>query len=528
MSRSLTTAENQVLDQVRDKIQAIVAAGDLNRLQATGLLGDPGTPAGQAAYASFHQVFQQLPAQLQQVRAAGRVQVNPGLDPSVKANALTLVRNGAPVAAVELDEDFVAAGSESTIAGRAITLMHELSHTVYQAPNFTVKDFAYRRWWGLEYLIPDVGWRNADTYAEAAARISDGLDNTPGRDAEYGRIAAQRRVLSGLAPGLILGPALAWADLKINRAWLRSADYEGFAKSTVGRPIWTTTLNNWQASPDSAPLLAIEADLRDNKGRIIGERYGVLTVGLSDDSKRTAGNIRSYMTTLKDALCTIKLALPDAGAAITYTPGTPLGVLEVPRTLVTGTSYALGEQIVSALVAALNYTDAADRSTANLNAHKLAIVDLLAANDRPYETPHAQAMQAVFQGIQSAAAPTQLTWDSARIDVDLALVKGIAERIRRASYAADRAVTAPGPAQQHLRTLHQALQDDINDANQIGTTYTAPHGPALTPAQTQTRKDNFTMLHDNLLLVQQAAMRVDPALKADYDNFAKQLQPFTT
>ena len=101
-------------------------------------------------------------------------------------------------------------------------------------------------------------------------------------------------------------------------------------------------------------LLTIEAELRDNMGRIIGDRYGVLTTGLSAESIKTAGNIYNYMETLKGAL-KFRLTVSNVGAAITYIPAPPpaAGVLNVPRSLVTGDSSALGNRIIDALINAL-------------------------------------------------------------------------------------------------------------------------------------------------------------------------------
>jgi hypothetical protein len=76
-------------------------------------------------------------------------------------------------------------------------------------------------------------------------------------------IPAQRQALRLIAqPRLTLGPALAWADIKVNRAWLRSGDHQGFPRREVGRLVWDETLAAWAQDLDTAGLLAIEADLR--------------------------------------------------------------------------------------------------------------------------------------------------------------------------------------------------------------------------------------------------------------------------
>jgi hypothetical protein len=118
---------------------------------------------------------------------------------------------------VELTARLVA-NEPDTLTDRAITLLHELTHTIYEAPVFPVKDFTYKNPWGQGYLSGAIGWRNADTHAEAAAQIAEGIEHVPGLYGESGRVCAQGQALSALQPTLILGPALAWADMKINRA----------------------------------------------------------------------------------------------------------------------------------------------------------------------------------------------------------------------------------------------------------------------------------------------------------------------
>jgi hypothetical protein len=73
---------------------------------------------------------------------------------------------------MDLSPTLVGATYPITLTDRAITLLHELTHTIYEARDYPVKDFTYRRSWGQGYLPDSIGWRNADTYAEAAARIA--------------------------------------------------------------------------------------------------------------------------------------------------------------------------------------------------------------------------------------------------------------------------------------------------------------------------------------------------------------------
>lgn len=72
---------------------------------------------------------------------------------------------------------------------------HELTHTMFDAPDFPMKDYMSRDSWGQGYLSGQIGWRNADTYTEAAAPIAEDVDGALGRYREHGRIPAQREAL---------------------------------------------------------------------------------------------------------------------------------------------------------------------------------------------------------------------------------------------------------------------------------------------------------------------------------------------
>jgi hypothetical protein len=199
-------------------------------------------------------------------------------------------------------------------------------------------------------------------------------------------------------------------------------------------------------------------------------------------------------------------------------------VLDVPLSQVTGDSAALGEQIIAALTRALDYTDATDRSTADLNNRKRAVIDLLVQHDRPYEAGQVQAMQAVFRSIQPGAAPPAQAWDSAGIDLALARVKGIAESMHKTAYAAEEA--AKVPLLDLLATLDESLRPEITEAVQIGTSYRAQGAPVLSAQQATTLKANFKAIIQELGPIQQAVVSLDPARKTAYDAFMQSLNQF--
>jgi hypothetical protein len=519
MSRAPTPAETAVLTALANKIQAIVQAATQVRLTATGLLADP--PVTPHDYADFEQRFQVVYQNLQALIAAGRVRVNPDLSASMEANTPIGYVSGQQVASIEVNGTFLDGDVPSAVTDRAITLLHELTHTISEPPVFPVKDFAYRASWAFGYLPGTVGWRNADTYAEAAAQIAEGLENLPGRYREIGRIAAQRQVLRHLAAPLALGAALAWADVTINRAWLRSCDFSSHAQTQVGSRVWPDTLAAWrQPGQDSATLVAIEDDLR---GRgVIGDRTGWITVDLDAASRRTAANIEAYQASLKDALGSARPVLSDAGAAITYTAATK--VLDIPRAQAAGPVDVLGNRIVTALVTALSYTEAQDPSTARLNADKQAILDLLSVSDRAYEHQHVQAIQQRLLAGAPAGLPAQADWNAAKVAIDLAHVQGYAQRLVRIAMRATEAQAAAAGTPKTvsmITSLAALIQPDLAEAVQAGVRLRA------TAAANAPRIAAFVGMAQGLATLHQLIAILVPAQHADYTALITSVQPLT-
>jgi hypothetical protein len=225
--------------------------------------------------------------------------------------------------------------------------------------------------------------------------------------------------------------------------------------------VWQDTLTAWRQDPNMDALLRIEADLRD-KDRIIGERRGMLTIDLSEQSKTTANNIFGYTTRLKNALGKLKLVLSDAGAEITYDATSQ--ELNVPHALAETAVIPLAGWILDALVGGLNYDDDKDRSTPRLNTHKRAIIDLLFDNDRPAEHEQLLAFQLHVEAV-NAPPPTMEAWRSARTDLDLAVVADIADRWK---VTADRVIAATEAMRKNVEKLDETLAPDVTRAKQIG------------------------------------------------------------
>jgi hypothetical protein len=423
MGRLLTSDERKVLAGIASVVRGIIDEGTVAALTATGVLDGVGAVGANAPdYVTFQQRFARLEARLDDLMGLKKVVVA-ALPATMGANAqVGVADDGSPIAELQLRESFLDMKSANSLTDQAVTLMHELSHCLFESPKFPVKDYAYQNSWAHRYLAGAAALENADNYADAAARLAEHMEHTPKRYAETGRVAYQRRFLRQ-AP-LTIGPALAWADIKINRVWLRASDYEdGLAKYTVGTLSWNAEVARWTAhQPNLARLLELEGRLQ-GLDHLIGDRWGV-TYGLSGDYHRTAANMTAYMAALKGALRKVEPVLVTAGNTITYDPAT--NVLSVPYALAGTQAVALGDLIVDTLVQASSFTDATDVSFKQLNAHRRDLVYLFSEYDRPQELARVQQIKTLLTAVP-AGNPPQATWTTAGVDLDLEALDGFAD-----------------------------------------------------------------------------------------------------
>jgi hypothetical protein len=145
VTRELTLQEQLELQEQATKIEQIVAAAKPELLGATV-----------GSYAEFSNVFQQLPKRLEELRTAKQVVANEALDSSMAANARTGIKNDAPTVILELASDHVSVEKSYDLTDNAITLIHELSHTIFDDTRkcFPIKDFNYRKSWAWDTCQP--------------------------------------------------------------------------------------------------------------------------------------------------------------------------------------------------------------------------------------------------------------------------------------------------------------------------------------------------------------------------------------
>jgi hypothetical protein len=514
-SRKLNGAEQKVLVGLTAKVKEIVDAGDEQALRATGVL-DAGLGAAPQDYLEFSRRFDRLHASLVQLTRDDKVQVDDDLPSTMGANTPTgHDASGNVLVSIDLAAHLVSPSATKSITARAITLIHELSHSLYEAAIFPVKDYTYRVTWAQGYLGGEIGARNADTYAEAAAQIAERIEGVPPVYREVGVLPAQRRALQYQArDGLSLGPALAWADIVLNRAWLRSEDYQVHAQVTCGSGPWAKVLAAWRVDPDKSNLMAIEDVLVDRK--IIEARWGPLTVGLSEKYFRTTKNISTYLAGLKDTLARLRPAFAGDVQAVEYDPATK--VLKVPFDLAGTPVTVLADHIVAAMVAKRDFSDAADVSTAVLNRNRHMLADLMFTYDRPFEGPQVQALLAAFHALPTQT-PTLAGWGLLPIILDLAEVQGQAEIWTRTAYR----VGLPDMVVTDLKNLDANLGEDVDRLLVLGKRLSSH---AFTREHRE-RAAAFTTLADCLTRISQRVTQDYPAKAPRYQQLVLLLTPFT-
>ena len=320
----LSDAQETELNHLAAVIGRIVAAGTPTRLEATGVLEC--LSPGRRDYEAFAVRFACLPVRLLQLRKARKVVVNPKLPASMGANTRTSTVDGQLVVLdLELPPSLLV-GNPKTRTARAITLLHELSHAVGEEEGLPIRDYTYRSSWAWRYLPDPVSWHNADTYADAAAQLAGELEQTPDRYLSTGCAVARRETLRDL-PKLPLGTALAWADLKVNRAWLRSNDYQSFAVARSAPSRWDDDLAEYQRDLSWSGLAELEGQLQALG--VVGRRWGFVNWGLDDADVRTAQLIYPWLNKVKDNLGAAIPQLSASATKVTYEAAT--AALTIPR-----------------------------------------------------------------------------------------------------------------------------------------------------------------------------------------------------
>ncbi|AUG80159.1 hypothetical protein CFP65_5457 [Kitasatospora sp. MMS16-BH015] len=504
MSRSLTPAEQQTLAQLRTEIDAIVLQATKAQLASTAVLAGP-TPAPD--YTVFHARFQQLGLRLGDLVSRGLVVVEEGLDPAMAANTSISFGANPTVQRLELRPSLLVGANETSVTARALTLIHELSHALQEPPIHPVKDYAYRAGWGWGYLPAALAESNADTFAQAAALIAERREDRPGRYQTLGPLSAQRSVLAQASGLTDLGSALAFADLRLNRAWLRANDAKGMALREYDKKAWPAIRDGWAGQPDYPGLLKIETRLQTLG--LIGARVdGDLRNGLIDADKATVTGIYTYLAGLKAVLGKVIVpTLVPGGQAVAYDPATKH--LTVPHAVANIGAVALADQIIEALIRAIPAP--ATMPTA-FSRHRSTIIDLLITHDRSTELAELVPLYTYFATIPATKC-TPAQWNGLAADLLTATLADISGRWERRAVHAMDMVLGPAAERPPLATLDQALAEDLDQAIALGKQLPGTGG-------------EFRKMSIALDTVTAAVLTLFPAQRSTYEALQGRLKPF--
>ncbi|REE96215.1 hypothetical protein [Thermomonospora umbrina] len=464
--RDVQGTEVAVLNRLVDKVEEIVdAAGAPGALAATQVL-DAGFGFQPADYTVFGRRFALLHRRLVELNKAGKVVVNPDLPDSVGAQTLSAVDEAH--VQVQLGPGALRTDAPESLTLRALTLIHELSHALREHGDHPVKDYTYRNSWGQGYLAGEIGTRNADTYFEAAAHLAEQLEKLPaGIYRERGLVQAQRRALQPPRPvGNPLGPALAWADIKLNRIWLRAYD----AQVHVCTP---TAVWDRRSGEDVAAMQQVEARLQE-LGILDGRSYWISREH-GPGSVAAARLLEHFTSALKSRLMRLRVVL--GGDVLRYDHDPVSGSLLVPFETTAEEPLHLAGLIIDALLQGSPIAPPAARSATpgltpeqvtlekqveacypgaakTLSAHLTEVVELLWVNDRSYERPQVQGLEKTF----AAFEPVAVGLGSRGILQTVLRAAEIDDLIRRWTIMPARLGTLPAPALVGL-----TIFDDVAD-----------------------------------------------------------------
>jgi hypothetical protein len=441
---TLTRAQYAVLAQITDVLNEITAEATPTLLRSLMVLNR----ASQEHLDTFHDRFSALPNRLKELLEKGRIVVNKSLPAGMGACTVNgFEDDGTPFVQLQLLPSFLDRNSMETPTHRAVTLIHELSHALLKNSLFPVRDYTYRDSWAHGVILPDLAIENGDTYADVAAHIADLLPGSaPGMYTERGRTASQRRALAGM-DRLNVGPALAWAALKINRAWLRAGDYAALARFTISPSKWDEKVNIWKKhNPAWYGLWELEAYLRGHLG-LIGKRYGYWNYGLATDDRKIADNMTAFMLTIKGTLDELNPVLVLDGE-IAYDDTTK--ELRIPYGLASSHAVQLGELILQMLAAKTEIPGGAtDLGRAKLEEVKEILLNKFVEFDRPQEKARVDQQLTELRGLPVPTTKDS-EWQAAAVALDIALIEGTS------SVWEQNALLLPGTDPETLKNLHEA------------------------------------------------------------------------
>ncbi|KAN0089036.1 hypothetical protein V8E51_019296 [Hyaloscypha variabilis] len=330
---------------------------------------------------TFLKILSTLPSRMTELVQQGKFVINDELPESRAANAKT--KSGkVPIVQVELRSELLDPDALATVISRVRTLLHEISHTIVVNDEFPIKDYCYAGGWAIGHLGPLYA-ENADTFAEASMFLPEDpglklvdLADTPLEGSKwlfrtYNYAVAQRAVLRE-EKAIGLSAVLAWADLRVNRAWLRMTDYKDFAsRGDTGNGFTVEEMRR------------IEKQFFD--WHIVGQRTGGGLFDFSGPKLDPAsigavGVVSAAVEQVKGWVSGMQVRVKEGGA-IDFTVVEPGEYrLQIPFPALAEDTPTLGNAILEKIFDTL---PAASKLHKNIT--QTALLDLCVSNDRPLE-----------------------------------------------------------------------------------------------------------------------------------------------
>lgn len=449
--RALNGAEMRVLEKISQQVKEIAIARGLGELAGQVPLGD-GCAPGQVA--AFLERFREVPGRLEQLCG-----VQPSGERKVKVNGRLPLGQAAQTHTEDKDDSLTVlwlapsallpGQGAAALTGHALTVIHEVTHSLDPDDGFPVKDYAYQDSWAYGLLPPGAAICNADSYRHLAGLTT----GEPWAYAPWSPVPRQREVL-GKAGVPNLCNALALANVVLDRAWIRIMDCESFAAKEGGGMItlW------WQADADpaldpQARLRAIEGLLRARK--IVGER-GALDLGLkvgtlSDSDRANIHNIYLLLTTAKSVMSTMTIVLAEQGQTL-YDRNSAR--LTIPYGSVGKDAAPLAEEIL----AAVSFTETEQQPGAkgtptalrNIIDDRVSLMLMLCDWDRLDAQPRVDAIRNALTQRTASPVSSPAGLASANTELALAALDYRADYWRQTCWELDKGIRLPrqasGPA----------------------------------------------------------------------------------
>ncbi|KAJ7258575.1 hypothetical protein C8J57DRAFT_1515876 [Mycena rebaudengoi] len=408
----------------------------------------------------FTNRLRQLPGQLMKQLSDNFLTINDNLPASEAASVYTM--DYAPNPYVQsfqlrsslLDPETIVREAPRIQVERVRTLLHEVSHSLLVPKEFPVKDYIYAKGWSITQL-GSLSPFNADTYAEVVALIAEVESNKPYAYRTLSIPRAQQAVFQPAAGTASLSAALALVDLRINRAWLRAADYLNFAKDSNAKE------PRADDNPDRKELWVIETELQ--RFKIVGAR----TSGShSKDSITQATDLAGAIERVKPLPTRVRVRLVATPNLVFVSDGPmgpglrPVRRLDIPRERL---SHGLASQLADDILAMMR-DEAFATTGAVMRAHGLELIKFLVLHDRPRErerlTPRINELEAIQGNPLNDAS-----WLDMQLGTHIAALEVIAQQWARGVARLDsepeykRAPRLDGIAPEHVDTVRALIAD---------------------------------------------------------------------